>query len=136
MSPHTAGRSDSGATPRSGGATAQLPTIVIDATGNKKALETGVEYMAHGGKYVLVGLFKGDLSFNHPFIHSRETTLLCSRNATMEDMLKVKEILESGQFPIAAYITHTVPFSVMIDNFNAWINPETGVIKAMVNFED
>lgn len=114
----------------------ELPTIVIDATGNKKALETGVEYMAHGGKYVLVGLFKGDLSFNHPFIHSRETTLLCSRNATMEDMLKVKEILESGQFPIAAYITHTVPFSVMIDNFNAWINPETGVIKAMVNFED
>lgn len=114
----------------------ELPTIVIDATGNKKALETGVEYMAHGGKYVLVGLFKGALSFNHPFIHSRETTLLCSRNATMEDMLKVKEILERGQFPVPAYITHTVPFSEMIDNFNTWINPETGVIKAMVRFDN
>ena len=113
----------------------ELPTIVIDATGNKKALETGVEYMAYGGKYVLVGLFKGDLSFYHPFIHSRETTLLCSRNATMEDMLKVKEILESGQFPVAAYITHTVPFSAMMAHFTDWIQPETGVIKAMVSFE-
>lgn len=113
----------------------ELPTIVIDATGNKKALETGIAYMAHGGKYVLVGLFKGDLSFNHPFIHSKETTLLCSRNATMEDMLKVKEILENGQFPVDAYITHTVPFSTMIDSFDDWIKPETGVIKAMVSFD-
>lgn len=113
----------------------ELPTIVIDATGNKKALETGVEYMAHGGKYVLVGLFKGDLSFSHPFIHSKETTLLCSRNATMENMLKVKEMLESGAFPVDAYITHTVPFSEMIDNFEYWIKPETGVIKAMIRFD-
>ena len=111
----------------------ELPTIVIDATGNKKALETGVQYMAHGGKYVLVGHHKGDLSFNHPFIHSRETTLLCSRNATMEDMLRVKEVLESGEFPTEAYITHEVPFEEMIENFDTWLKPETAVVKAMLS---
>ncbi len=111
----------------------ELPTVVIDATGNKKALETGVQYMAHGGKYVLVGHHKGDLSFNHPFIHSKETTLMCSRNATMEDMLKVKEVLESGEFPTEAYITHEVPFVEMIENFDAWIKQETGVVKAMLS---
>ncbi len=112
----------------------ELPTIVIDATGNKKALETGVQYMAHGGKYILVGLYKGDLSFNHPFIHSHEITLLSSRNATLEDMYRVKEILENGDFPVEDYITHEVPFTDMIDNFDSWILPETGVIKAMVHF--
>lgn len=111
----------------------ELPTIVIDATGNKKALEAGVQYMAHGGKYVLVGHHKGDLSFNHPYIHSKETTLLCSRNATMDDMLKVKEVLESGEFPTEAYITHEVPFVEMIENFDAWLKPETGVVKAMLS---
>ncbi len=111
----------------------ELPTVVIDATGNKKALETGVQYMAHGGKYVLVGHHKGDLSFNHPFIHSRETTLMCSRNATMEDMLKVKEVLESGEFPTEAYVTHEIPFVEMIENFDAWLKPETGVVKAMLS---
>lgn len=111
----------------------ELPTVVIDATGNKKALEVGVQYMAHGGKYILVGHHKGDLSFNHPFIHSRETTLMCSRNATMEDMLRVKEVLESGEFPTDAYITHEVPFIEMIENFDAWLKPETGVVKAMLS---
>lgn len=111
----------------------ELPTLVIDATGNKKALESGVQYMAHGGRYVLVGHHKGDLTFNHPLIHSRETTLLCSRNATMEDMLKVKEVLESGEFPTEVYITHEVPFVEMIENFEAWLKPETAVVKAMLS---
>ena len=111
----------------------ELPTVVIDATGNKKALEEGVNYMAHGGRYVLVGHHKGDLSFNHPLIHSRETTLMCSRNATMEDMLHVKSVLESGKFPTEAYITHEVPFVEMIENFGAWLKPETGVVKAMLS---
>ncbi|MBM1105710.1 zinc-binding alcohol dehydrogenase family protein [Aurantibacter crassamenti] len=110
----------------------ELPTVVIDATGNKKALESGVNYMAHGGKYVLVGHHKGELTFNHPFIHSKETTLMCSRNATMEDMLKVKEVLESGAFPTDAYVTHEVPFEEMIENFDSWLKPETGVVKAML----
>ena len=112
----------------------ELPTIVIDATGNKAALEKGVQYMAHGGKYVLVGLYKGDLTFNHPFIHSHEATIMSSRNATMEDMLRVKDILEAGSFPTEAYVTHQVPFDEMISHFESWIKPETGVIKAMVEF--
>ena len=111
----------------------ELPTLVIDATGNKQALETGVQYMAHGGRYVLVGHHKGDLSFNHPFIHSRETTLMCSRNATIEDMLRVKKVLEGGEFPTEAYITHEVPFEQMIRNFDSWLQPETGVVKAMLS---
>jgi len=112
----------------------ELPTIVFDATGNKAALEKGIEYMAHGGKYILVGLCKGDLTFNHPFIHSHEATIMSSRNATKEDMLQVKTILENGDFPTNAYITHQVSFSKMIDNFPNWTKPETGVIKAMVSF--
>jgi len=82
----------------------------------------------------LVGLFKGNLTFNHPFIHSHEATIMSSRNATMEDMLRVKEILEAGSFPTEAYVTHQVSFTEMIDNFESWIKPETGVIKAMVKF--
>lgn len=111
-----------------------LPTIVFDATGAKAALESGIQFMAHGGKYVLVGLYKGDLSFNHPFIHSHEATIMSSRNATMEDMLKVKSILEQKLFPTEAYVTHRVAFSNMLEHFESWIKPETGVIKAMVEF--
>lgn len=109
-------------------------TAVFDASGNKRALESGVQYMSHGGRYILVGLYNGDLTFAHPFIHSKETTLMCSRNATLEDFQTVMQVLENGQFPLETFITHRVDFDDMITNFDSWLQPETGVIKAMVSF--
>lgn len=111
-----------------------LATAVFDATGNKYALESGIQYMAHGGRYTLVGLSKGDLSFHHPAIHSKETTLLCSRNATLDDFHTVKKVLQNGQFPTPSFITHRVPFREMIQHFESWLKPESEVIKAMVEF--
>jgi len=111
-----------------------LATAVFDATGNKRALESGTDYMSHGGRYVLVGLSKGDLTFAHPKIHAKETTLMCSRNATFDDFQWVKDTLEGGKFPTDAFITHRVPFTEMIANFDGWLKPETGVIKAVVEW--
>jgi len=111
-----------------------LATVVFDATGHKGALEAGPQYMSHGGRYVLVGLSKGELTFTHPAIHAKESTIMCSRNATFEDFRNVINVLEGGQFPVASFITHNVDFTDMIDNFDSWLKPETGVIKATVNF--
>ena len=109
-----------------------LCAIVFDATGNKSALESGVDYMAHGGKYLLVGLYKDFLSFHHPSLHAKETSILCSRNATKADFLFVIDTLSKKQFPTDVYVTHQVPFEQMIVDFESWTKPATQVIKAMV----
>jgi len=109
-----------------------MATAVFDATGHKGALEAGPDYMAHGGRYVLVGLSKGELTFMHPKIHAKESTIMCSRNATIEDFEHVIEMLP--KFPTSSFITHNVPFTEMISNFDSWTKPETGVIKATVDF--
>jgi len=109
-----------------------LASAVFDCTGNKRALEGGINYMSHGGRYVLVGLSKGELVFSHPAIHAKETTIMCSRNATLEDFEFVIESL--NQFPTSAFVTHQVNFTEMIANFDAWLDPKSKVIKAMVNF--
>jgi len=111
-----------------------LATTVFDASGSKPALESGPQYMSHGGKYVLVGLSKGDLTFSHPAIQAKETTMMCSRNATIEDFKNVISVIESGEFPVDSFITHRVHYSEMIANFDSWLKPETGVIKAMISF--
>jgi len=111
-----------------------MASAVFDATGHKGALESGPDYMSHGGRYVLVGLSKGELTFTHPAIHAKESTILCSRNATLEDFEYVISVLEKGDFPIASFITHNVDFTDMISNFDSWLDPKTGVIKATVNF--
>lgn len=112
-----------------------MPTIVIDATGNLKAINSAFQYMAHGGKYVLVGLQKEMISFSHPEFHKREATLMSSRNATKEDFLHVIRNIRNGKIDASVYITHRVGFDQVKDNFESWLRPETGVIKAMVSFE-
>ena len=110
-----------------------LCSIVFDASGNKNALETCPDYMSNGGKFVLVGLSKGELTYSHPKVHAKEMTLLCSRNATKEDFEHVMTMLD--KFPTSSFITHNVPFIKMIEHFDSWLDPTTGVIKAMVNFK-
>ncbi len=111
-----------------------LADVVFDATGNKKALESGIQYMRAGGTYVLVGLLAGDLSFHHPEIHRKETTLLCSRNATRSDFLEVIEFLSSGVFPTNQYITHRTHPEGLLESFPSWCDPKTGVMKAVLTF--
>src|SRR5690606_12267543 len=110
-----------------------MATAVFDATGNKKALETGIDYMSHGGEFILVGLANEELCYSHPKIHAKETTLKCSRNATIEDFEFVIKHLK--EFPTASFVTHEVHYTAMISNFDSWLDPKTGVIKAMVNFD-
>jgi len=108
-------------------------TAVIDASGNKYAIEAGPSYMSHGGRFVLVGLSKDELTFNHPAVHSKELTLMCSRNATTEDFEHVINVLD--QFPTQNYITHNIPYTDLIANFDSWCDPKTGVMKATVDFK-
>ncbi|MEM7656293.1 MAG: zinc-binding alcohol dehydrogenase family protein [Bacteroidota bacterium] len=108
-----------------------LVSAVFDATGSKAALEAGVQYLAPGGRYLFVGLTKGELSFHHPSIHAKEASLLCSRNATHEDLEHVIATLQAGQFPIEAYITHRIPSADIITEFPRIALPETGAIKAV-----
>ncbi len=109
-----------------------MPTVVIDATGSLKAINGGFEYMAHGARYVLVGLQKGEVGFSHPEFHKREATLMSSRNATRADFQHVIASMKKGLVQPANYITHRVQFDRVTDEFENWLDPANGVIKAMI----
>ncbi|MGZ3751983.1 MAG: zinc-binding alcohol dehydrogenase family protein [Mucilaginibacter sp.] len=109
-----------------------MPTVVIDATGNLKAINNAFQYMAHGARYVLIGLQKGGISFCHPEFHKREGTLMSSRNALRSDFEHVIDSLQKGLINPSTYITHRADFDEVKDKFESWLRPETGVIKAMV----
>jgi 2-desacetyl-2-hydroxyethyl bacteriochlorophyllide A dehydrogenase len=109
-----------------------MPTVVIDATGSLGAINSGFSYMAHGARYVLVGLQKGEISFSHPEFHKREATLMSSRNATKEDFLKVMTSMTLGLLKPSTYITHRVRLEEVKGEFPGWLDPQSGVIKAMV----
>jgi 2-desacetyl-2-hydroxyethyl bacteriochlorophyllide A dehydrogenase len=109
-----------------------MPTVVIDATGSLKAINDGFKLMAHGARYVLIGLQRGEISVNHPEFHKREGTLMSSRNATRQDFEHVIAALKNKQIEPSKYITHRVHFDDVAAEFEEWLDPTTGVIKAMV----
>lgn len=110
----------------------QMPTVVIDATGNLNAINNGLQFLAHSGRYVLVGLQKEAFSFSHPEFHKREATLMSSRNATRSDFEWVMECMQKGLIHPATYITHHLAFDQVKDEFKSLLDPSKGVIKAMV----
>lgn len=111
-----------------------MAQTVFEATGSKQAIEGGITYMRHGGTFVLVGLYKGELSFQHPQIHAKETTLLCSRNATPEDFEFVMKVFREGKFNTQSYITKKVNHEAILTDFNDWASPESKEIKIVTNW--
>lgn len=109
-----------------------MPAVIIDATGNLQAINSAFTWMAHSGRYVLVGLQKGDISFSHPEFHKREATLMSSRNATRTDFEQVINCMKMGWINPTSYITHRVSFDEVKSRFPAWLSPQSNVIKAMI----
>ncbi|HUB60002.1 MAG TPA: zinc-binding alcohol dehydrogenase family protein [Puia sp.] len=110
----------------------EMPAVVVDATGSLRAIDEGFRFMAHGGRYVLVGLQKGSIRFSQPEFHKREGTLMSSRNATRQDFDQVMENMKRQLIDPAVYITHRVGFGEVKAEFAGWLDPARGVIKAMV----
>lgn len=111
-----------------------MPTVVADCTGNLQAINNGLSFLAHGGRFVLIGLQKGPLVISHPEFHKREATLMSSRNALPADFWHVMECIRSGSVKPADYITHKVRFAELKSEFASLTAPGNHVLKAIIEF--
>jgi 2-desacetyl-2-hydroxyethyl bacteriochlorophyllide A dehydrogenase len=111
-----------------------LPTTVFDATGSPKSMMQAVQYVANSGKLVYVSLVQADLTFTDPELHRRELTLLRSRNALAADFVWAMQMVEDGRINLGPWITHRAPADAMVGEFASWLNPDRGVVKAVVEF--
>lgn len=113
-----------------------LPTIVLDATGNRQSMQAAFRLTEHTGKLVFVGIVTDEICFPHPILHAPELTLMGSRNALPRDFTRIIKLIEEGQIDTRPWITHRTRFEEMIDVFDSFTRPETGVIKAVVEIND
>ena len=111
-----------------------LPMAVFDATGNAQSMMNAFKFVAHGGRLIFTGLIDADITFSDPFFHRREMTLLATRNSTARDFARILSQVRDGQIDTRPWVTHRAHAEEMIGCFDAWIRPESGVVKAMVEF--
>jgi hypothetical protein len=110
----------------------EMPTLVFDATGNRYSMEAAFGLVASGGRLTLVGLVQDDISFHDPEFHRKELTVLSSRNSTPDDFRRIIRLMEEGTIDTAPWITHRSSLDEMIGQFEGWLSPDAGVIKAMI----
>jgi 2-desacetyl-2-hydroxyethyl bacteriochlorophyllide A dehydrogenase len=108
--------------------------IVFDATGSLSAMTESLNYVAHGGKLVLVGVARGELAFSDPEFHKRETTLLASRNALNRDFEQVIAAIKAGEIPTEALHTHSVSAIDLPGELPQLIENADHVLKAIAHF--
>jgi 2-desacetyl-2-hydroxyethyl bacteriochlorophyllide A dehydrogenase len=106
--------------------------VVFDATGSVDAMERGLEFVAHGGTYVLVSIVRDRISFDDPEFHKRETTLLASRNATVDDFREVLAAMKAGLVPTDLMTTHRTTLAEFTGVLPTWMEASSKVIKAIV----
>jgi 2-desacetyl-2-hydroxyethyl bacteriochlorophyllide A dehydrogenase len=107
--------------------------VVVDATGNNRSMAAAMNYCTFAGRLVFVGISQDEVSFPHaPIMHRRELTLLASRNALSKDFTRIISLIENGSIDTQPWITHRATMDEMLDVFPSWLNPESGVVKAVV----
>jgi 2-desacetyl-2-hydroxyethyl bacteriochlorophyllide A dehydrogenase len=113
-----------------------LPTVVVDATGNYQSMSQALNYVGFAGRLVYVGITPKEITFPHaPVMHRRELTLLASRNALSTDFPRIIQLIEDGRIDTRPWLTHRCRFTELPTVFPSYTQPETGVIKAIVELE-
>lgn len=106
--------------------------VITDATGNKHSMSGALQYIAPTGSLVYVGITTEELSFKHPVMHKPEASLVASRNALPPDFTRIIKLIEDGTINTDPWITHRTGFDSVLDDFESFTRPETGVIKAII----
>ncbi len=106
--------------------------VVIDATGNNRSMSACLGYAAHTGTVVYVGITSSEVTFPHPVLHRPELNLKGSRNALPKDFPRIIDLIERGVINTQPWITHRTTFDRVIQEFETFTRPETGVIKAII----
>jgi alcohol dehydrogenase len=69
-------------------------------------------------------------------MHRRELTLLASRNALSPDFKTIIRLIEDHKIDTSPWITHRAALEEVPQRFTEWLNPESGVLKAVVSVGD
>jgi 2-desacetyl-2-hydroxyethyl bacteriochlorophyllide A dehydrogenase len=106
--------------------------VVLDATGNARAMERSFAFVASGGTLVFVGVRNADITFSDPEFHRKEMTLKATRNATRADFETVMAAVRAGHVPMDALNTHGGALDDLPEAMPAWMHGSELPLKAVV----
>jgi 2-desacetyl-2-hydroxyethyl bacteriochlorophyllide A dehydrogenase len=110
----------------------ELPSLVVDASGNRASMEGAFGLVGPGGRLVLVGHTTGPLTFHNPGFHARELDVRASRNATPDDWAHVIAAVRDGSLNALGWVNHRITLATVADDLPRLAASPGDVVKAVV----
>ena len=107
---------------------------LFDATGSKKAIESGPDFLGPGGKFILVGIWNGKIAFHQPDLHRKELSVLSSRNATKDEFYEVMDFMKQGKINTASYISEVIPSIQAPEMFQVLAHENHDYMKVVIQW--
>jgi threonine dehydrogenase-like Zn-dependent dehydrogenase len=112
-----------------------LPSLVLDASGNLDSMEASFELVGPGGRLVFVGHTRHAVTFQNPGFHAREVTLHASRNATVEDWGQVIAAVQDGSVDAVGWVNHRSTLRSIVADLPRLASAPGEVVKAVVEID-
>ncbi|MCB1207745.1 MAG: zinc-binding alcohol dehydrogenase family protein [Verrucomicrobiales bacterium] len=106
--------------------------VIFDATGNAHCMAQAIHHAKFTGRVVYVGITKEPVLLDDPLFHRRELTLIASRNAQSSDFPRILDLIDTGRIDTTPWISHRSDFQDLPAAMAKWLQPGSGVIKAVV----
>ncbi|QTA37373.1 L-threonine 3-dehydrogenase [Thermosipho ferrireducens] len=110
--------------------------ILLEMSGNRKALIDGLECVTMGGEVSLLGIFGGSIDINlDSLVIMKGITMYGITGRRMFDTWKVAdELLKSKKVDLSKVVTHVIPFEKWESGFELMLNKKCG--KVVLNFDE
>jgi len=109
--------------------------VLLEMSGNKKALEDGLKCLTMGGIASLLGIFGGNIDLNlDSLVIMRGITIYGITGRKMFETWKIAdELLKSKKVDLSKVVTHVLPFEQWEKGFELMLNKQCG--KVVLNFD-
>ena len=109
------------------------PSFIFDCAGNENSINMAIDLIQKGGFILLVGVFKGSVSFPMFLLNSKEACVRGVLGHDREDILKSVEFIGKKKIDVTKLISETIPLDDIQKSFERFLNPEERkFIKIMV----
>ncbi|WP_028229525.1 MDR/zinc-dependent alcohol dehydrogenase-like family protein [Paraburkholderia ferrariae] len=109
-----------------------MKTVICEKPGRLEVIERPKPEAAPSRKYALISIVDARIGFPGPGFHKRETTLLASRHAMPVDFGSVLDARRAGKIPASVPNPYRLESGSLSETFPRLLEPEAGVIKALV----
>jgi len=107
--------------------------ICVEAVGLPQTFLNCIDNVCFGGKVILIGNGKKEITFNHSILLKKELDVYGSRNS-LNDFAPLIDIVASGKVDVDKMVTNIYKLENVIDAFEALKNNDGSMAKVLIEF--